>query len=255
MFCEQTARRHGTRNYVGQVWVCACAADGHGCHHSAAAEEEGGKELPSLMMGESGGEMVRGGDLRIVLVSGKRAAGKDYLTDLLHSTLLSTMPPLRVTRCAISDLNKAAYAKEAGVELERLRNDREFKESHRLAMIEYHKQRNQQDPEWCLSQVMAKAIDEEADVLLVSDLRTHEDLVYFQRQAPQLVILRVDACDEARRVRGWSPDARKDTLHTETDLDTYQGWSACVDNSDNSALYTASLAHWVTNTAVPRILH
>ena len=128
-------------------------------------------------------------------------------------------------------------------------------------MVQYHASRNELDPTWCLSQVLKSATDQSADVLLLSDLRTLADLEYFQLQSAA-AFHRGDssnsepysASDDARAARGWQSDDTKDLLPTEVELDSFTGWTMCVDNSDNSELGAGMLNHWVQMTGVPRIL-
>ena len=122
-------------------------------------------------------------------------------------------------------------------------------------MIEYHAHRNQQNPHWCLDEILNTATATSADVLLLSDLRTHADLKYFRQKSDrELTLVRVDASDEAKMMRGWVPDPNKDKMHTEVELDDFNGWTMCVDNSDNTDLGASMLNQWLNMTAVPRIL-
>lgn len=163
---------------------------------------------------------------------------------------------LHVVRAALGSINKRCYAAEHDVDLARLENDRAFKETHRMKMVQYHTERNKHDPQWCLSEVLKAATDVSADVLVLSDLRTRADLAFFEAhdEARNLVSVRITASDEARMERGWVPDMAKDQLHTEIELDGLQGWTACVDNSDHSEMGAKVLETWLQNTLVPRIL-
>merc|ERR1719416_254662 len=124
-------------------------------------------------------------------------------------------------------------------------------------MVEHHRRRNAEDPDWCLKEIWREAEESQADVLLITDFRTRADLRFFAARcrAPAggaLACLRIEASSEARSERGWTPDIRKDTLYTETELDDFRGWTA---GFDNSAAGTSGLAaEWVEHTAVPRIL-
>lgn len=133
--------------------------------------------------------------------------------------------------------------------------DREFKESHRIEMVQHHKARNAEDPEWCLKEVWRDADEACADVLLLTDFRTQEDYQWFLEKCGgrgNLVLLRIEADSEARLKRGWRPDPAKDLLYSETDLDNFLGWDACFDNSSNGA--GELVAEWISRTVVPRVL-
>lgn len=256
-WCPHTAADFGTRDFVGQVWKCECAKDKHGScsKHSSAAWQDYHSDISTCCSTCSEPESVVT-DCRqriCVLVSGKRASGKDYVASILQPALEAK--GLSVQRCAVGAINKKAYAAWVGIDAARLEEDREFKESHRIAMVQHHKARNARDPEWCLKELWRQADEACADVLLLTDFRTHEDYQWFLEKSSsrdKLVLLRIEASNEARLSRGWIPDPAKDMLYSETDLDIFSGWDACFDNSSDGSSEVVS--EWITNTAVPRVL-
>lgn len=248
-WCPFTAERHGTRNHVGQVWYCVCATDMHGavidqqnCWHD---NESYITEMNSPVANSTDSSKI------LVLVSGKRAAGKDFISDRLADAL--TKQGFSVYRTALGNINKQIYAQSAGVDFHRLSTDRAFKELHRIRLIEHHTKRNSQDAEWCVKEVLNKSKD--SDILLLSDLRTIDDLVWFKKQGIPVVILRISAPDKVRMRRGWDPCPVKDALRTETDLDSYTDWTACWDNNnDDEDEGSTLLQEWIEFTVIPRIL-
>lgn len=250
-WCSAAAARYATRDFIGQVWTCQCATDQHGAGCCRGLFRDPAMDhLEQLALPSSD----RSCSSRVcVLVSGKRASGKDHVASALQSALESE--GLAVTRRAAGSINKRAYAAEAGVDLERLEADREFKEAHRVALVRHHQSRNREDPNWCLEEVWAEAVAAGAGVLLMPDFRSLSDLRWFEQRcggATGLVLLRIGASDDARRARGWQPDAAKDGLYSETDLDSFEGWDACFDNTADSS--AGLVEEWVRHTAVPRIL-
>lgn len=189
--------------------------------------------------------------LLYILVSGKRASGKDYITNLICESLIAK--GISVHRTALGHINKRSYAASIGIDAIRLKNDREFKESHRIAMIAHHTARNAQDPEWCLKEVKSNAQQANTEVLLLSDIRTLQDLHWFKQQPGEVVLLRITASDETRKSRGWIPCQKKDSLHTETELDRFFNWTACWDNSDLSTESNQLLHEWIEDTVIPKI--
>ena len=248
-WCPFTAAKHGTRNHVGEVWYCACANDQHGAsienekycwHNNTDLEKERVPQKPTQKT------MPK----ILVLVSGKRAVGKDHISDLLRDCLLGK--DLSVYRAALGNFNKRLYAEYARIDYARLLTDREFKESHRIAMVRHHTEKNAIDPYWCVREVLRKAKD--SDVMIISDLRTYVDLKWFQKQNIPVVLLRIDANDDARERRGWDPCPVKDALNTEIDLDDFLDWTASFDNSVDSDEGNNILEHWIEYTVLPRIL-
>lgn len=265
-WCPETAIKYGTRNHVGEVWLCDCADDGHGSAiHSCKKHyfpdgyisQEGVGEEKKEVCSDSPVEAINDFQDRdvllsiYILVSGKRASGKDYITNLLYDYLIAK--GISVHRTALGHINKRSYAASIGIDAMRLENDREFKESHRLAMIAHHTARNVLDPEWCLKEVKSNAQQANAEVLLLSDIRTLQDLNWFKQQPGEVVMLRITASDEARKSRGWNYCPQKDSLHTETELDSFLDWTACWDNSDCSTESAQLLHEWIEYTVIPRI--
>ena len=262
-WCPETAIKYGTRNYVGEVWLCDCAKDGHGSEipnseaYSSPKEdlsEENSDQEEEKVNPTSRAEALNDlpeEDLQpliYILVSGKRASGKDYITNLLYEALIAQ--DISVHRAALGRINKRSYAESVGIDAIRLENDREFKESHRLAMVAHHAARNAEDPEWCLRIVKDNAKQANAKVLLLSDLRTLQDLAWFKQQPGEVVLLRITASDEARKLRGWEPCLKKDSLHTEIELDSFFDWTACWDNSDSSQEGNQLLHEWIEKTSI-----
>ena len=254
-WCPFTALKHGTRNHIGEVWYCACASDMHGatldqettsqaCWHidddiNTSSKQAYNKEPTA---DESSTKLI-------VLISGKRAVGKDFIANVINSALIDH--GFTVHRTALGNINKKLYAESAGIDVNRLMNDREFKESHRVAMVQHHTNRNQVDPEWCLKQAVNQA--KKSDVLLLSDIRTLADLQWFKNQNTALVSLRVNANEVMRKQFGWDPCPIKDNLHTETELDTYHNWTSYWDNNDVTKVGGKLLNEWVELTVMPRI--
>jgi len=262
-WCPQTAAEFGTRDFTGQVWTCMCAKDQHGsaCSMHAGIAWHSDRKDPSASLtcstcsgfSDTGSYLADPKQRICVLISGKRACGKDYVASALELALQAN--GFRVARCAVGSINKQAYAAKLGIDAAMLEADREFKEAHRVAMVEHHEARNAEDPEWCLKEVWQQADDASADVLLLTDFRTRQDHQWFLEKIGaegHLVPLRIEASDAARSKRGWQSDLVKDGLYSEIDLDAFMGWSACLDNSSDGSL--GLVDEWITHTVMPRIL-
>ena len=252
MWSQEVADQSGTRSYAGEVWKCGCGEDFCGMNRAEPPTTKkllvrNGERLEFFKAG--GKKIAKDSSLGIIAVNGKRASGKDYLTDRLQKTLENR--GYKVYRASSGAINKRIYATQTGIDLSRLETDREFKEQHRLEMIAHHQKRSQENPAWALQQILEDALARDADVLLLSDLRTRQDLRWLQRQSDDAVFIRVDATDAARKERGWKPDLQKDSLSTETELDDYTGWMTRFDNSDNSS--DSLIEDWIQLTILPRL--
>ncbi len=109
---------------------------------------------------------------------------------------------------------------------------------------------DKQDPDWAIKLVKKDAEENNANMLIVSDLRLEKDVLRLKELYPNLQVLRIDASEEARLARGFIPDEEKDTLITETDLDDYDGFDARFDNSGLLEV----IDEWLIGTVLPRCL-
>ncbi|XP_075934483.1 phosphomevalonate kinase isoform X1 [Anarhichas minor] len=143
---------------------------------------------------------------RLVLVfSGKRKSGKDYVTDLIHNRLGSDV-------CCVLRLSgplKQQYAEEHCLDLDQLLGPGLYKERYRADMILWGESRRRQDPGFfCrLATRGARQL-----VWVVSDARRLSDLQWFWSEFPrQTQSVRVQSSEETRKQRGWSFSAGKIT--------------------------------------------
>ena len=217
MWSNEAAERGDTKSYIGEIWHCQCGDDLCGVKKIPAPSD---LSIRTNILSP----------MRVILLSGKRASGKDYIANKIQQSFEKLN--WKVHRTSLGILNKQIYAKKHHIDVNRLEKDRCFKEEHRLAMIRHHTDMDKLNPEWAVESVLQSAEDEKADILLVSDIRRLKDLEWFQKNSPiNPILLRIDADNESRLQRGWDPNPEKDQLPTEVELDEYQAWTSRFDNS------------------------
>ncbi|XP_056143105.1 phosphomevalonate kinase [Lampris incognitus] len=149
----------------------------------------------------------------ILIFSGKRKSGKDYLTDFLHKRLGPDV-------CCILRLSaplKRQYAQEHGLDLDQLLGTGRYKEKYRADMIEWGERRRMQDPGF-FCRLAAEGARQ--PVWIVSDARRLSDLQWFWRRYPKKTrCVRVQASEQTRRDRGWVFTAGVDDAESECGLD------------------------------------
>uniref|UniRef100_A0A3Q3WPE2 Phosphomevalonate kinase n=1 Tax=Mola mola TaxID=94237 RepID=A0A3Q3WPE2_MOLML len=158
---------------------------------------------------------ARASEPRLVLVfSGKRKSGKDYVTDLIHERLGPEV-------CCVLRLSgplKQQYAQEHALDLDQLLGPGPYKERYRADMIRWGESRRRQDPGFfcCLATRGARQ-----PVWVVSDARRSSDLQWFRSEFPrQTQTVRVRSSENTRRQRGWSFTAGVDDAESECGLDS-----------------------------------
>ncbi|XP_040188745.1 phosphomevalonate kinase [Rana temporaria] len=169
---------------------------------------------------------------RLVLVfSGKRKSGKDFITDRLQESLSGDT-------CAILRLSgplKKQFAQERGLDFQRLLDASEYKETYRAAMIRWGEEKRNSDPGF-FCRLIVEGVTQ--PVWIISDARRRSDVDWFlssYRDVTQTV--RVEASPETRRARGWEFTPEVDEAESECGLDTGVTFDWIISNDgDQSAL-------------------
>ncbi|XP_018534264.1 phosphomevalonate kinase [Lates calcarifer] len=149
----------------------------------------------------------------VLVFSGKRKSGKDYVTDLIQDRL---GPGL----CCVLRLSgplKQQYAQEHGLDLDQLLGPGQYKERYRTDMIRWGETRRHRDPGFFCRLATRGA---RQPVWVVSDARRKSDLEWFWSEFPrQTRSVRVESSEETRKQRGWSFTAGVDDAESECGLD------------------------------------
>ncbi|KAL3980085.1 glutamate receptor, ionotropic kainate 2 [Sarotherodon galilaeus] len=150
----------------------------------------------------------------VLVFSGKRKSGKDYVTELIQKRLGSDV-------CCILRLSgplKEQYAQEHGLDLDQLMGPGPYKEQYRADMIRWGESRRRQDPGFFCRLASRGA---HQPVWVVSDARRLSDLQWFQAEFPQQTrSVRVQSSENTRSQRGWSFTAGVDDAESECGLDS-----------------------------------
>ncbi|XP_051849883.1 phosphomevalonate kinase isoform X2 [Antechinus flavipes] len=167
----------------------------------------------------------RDGSPRLVLLfSGKRKSGKDFLTDELRSRLGADV-------CAVLRLSgplKEQYAQEHGLDFQRLLDASSYKEAFREDMIRWGEEKRKRDPGFFCRKIVEGVPQ---PVWLVSDARRVSDIEWFQSSFGDVTqLVRVVASEESRRQRGWVFTAGVDDAESECGLDHYGAFDWVIEN-------------------------
>jgi len=173
----------------------------------------------------------------IVLMSGKRKCGKDYLANRLCASLNTTRHTAVIVH--LSAPIKRAYASEHHLDYELLMSDGEYKEHHRAAMVDWSERVRANDADYfCRLAVPSSPSDNHPTrtVLSVADYRRPSDLAYFTRHftTSHIFRLRIHATDVVRRERGFVYTIGIDDCATECALDDYTDWHMTFENSSSN---------------------
>nr|XP_015805391.2 phosphomevalonate kinase [Nothobranchius furzeri] len=150
----------------------------------------------------------------VLVFSGKRKSGKDYVTQLIQDRLGSEV-------CCILRLSgplKQQYAQEHGLDLNLLLGPGPYKERYRADMIHWGESCRNKDPGFFCHLATRGARE---PVWVVSDARRLSDLRWFQSKFPhQTKSIRVQCSDTTRSQRGWDFTPGVDDAESECGLDS-----------------------------------
>lgn len=165
-----------------------------------------------------------GGPRLVLLFSGKRKSGKDFVTEALQSRLGADI-------CAILRLSsplKEQYAQEHGLNFQRLLDASTYKEAYRRGMILWGEEKRQADPGFFCRKVVEGVSQ---PVWLVSDTRRMSDIQWFREvYGPVTQTVRVVASEQSRQQRGWVFTSGVDDAESECGLDDFGDFDWVVEN-------------------------
>jgi len=151
----------------------------------------------------------------ILLFSGKRKSGKDFVTDRLQEHIGPRSVILR-----LSGPLKECYAKEHGLDFEKMLSASDYKERYRLDMINWSTAIRNEDYTYFCKAAEDKYEAAKYPVWIVSDCRRGTDVKYFkEKYSGRVKTVRITASDEARGTRGWKYTEGIDDMETECGLD------------------------------------
>ncbi|XP_075704554.1 phosphomevalonate kinase-like [Rhinoderma darwinii] len=150
----------------------------------------------------------------ILMFSGKRKSGKDYITERLRDSLGEDT-------CAILRLSgplKQQFARERGLDFERLLDASDYKEMYRADMICWGEEKRSLDPGFFCRLIVEGVMQ---PVWIISDSRRRSDVDWFLAAFGDVTqTVRVVASQETRRCRGWIYTPEVDDAESECGLDT-----------------------------------
>ncbi|KAM6234297.1 LOW QUALITY PROTEIN: phosphomevalonate kinase [Porphyrio hochstetteri] len=149
----------------------------------------------------------------VLLLSGKRKSGKDFVAEELRSRLGPDV-------CAVLRLSaplKELYAQEHGLDFQQLLGASAYKELYRRDMIRWGEERRRADP-GCFCRAALEGAAQ--PVWVVSDTRRLSDVEWFRGAYGDVVrTVRVVASEETRKRRNWVFVAGVDDAESECGLD------------------------------------
>ncbi|XP_020289757.1 probable phosphomevalonate kinase [Pseudomyrmex gracilis] len=184
---------------------------------------------------ETSGDMTSTSGLtkpdRVLLFSGKRKSGKDYITDILYKRL----GPQKSAILRLSGPIKTHWAKYLNLDIDQLLGHGEYKEKYRLEMVKWGEDMRKKDYGYFCRAAIDMYNAREKAVWIVSDARRKTDIKWFKENfGDACKTIRIVCPDEIRKKRGWVYIPGIDDSETECDLDDVTVWDILINNDDNN---------------------
>lgn len=177
----------------------------------------------------------------ILILSGKRKSGKDFIENLLLDKFSNKILSFR-----ISGPIKKEFARQFELDYEQLLSDSSYKENYRRMMVHWSEKVRKHDAHYFLRLSILDAFEErkkkmgarfDCPIWLLNDARRPTDLHYFLADSSevnldncQIITIRVVANNQVRSSRGWTYKAGIDDQTTECGLDNYDDWNYKIYN-------------------------
>lgn len=175
----------------------------------------------------------------VLLISGKRKSGKDFCVSLLEKRLNGFV----VLRIAAP--MKRQYAKERGLDFDKLSDSSPYKERYRKDMIQWSQRLRASDPCFPLRLAIDELMAREKSVWILSDARRLTDIHFFKASEEfknsKIITIRICASAESRAKRGWVFTEGIDDIDSECGLDSYQEWDHLITNDGSEEDFVKQL--------------
>ncbi|XP_032687573.1 phosphomevalonate kinase isoform X2 [Odontomachus brunneus] len=182
--------------------------------------------LPSTVIGNSSTKPKR-----ILLFSGKRKSGKDYITEILHKRLGLQ----KSTIIRLSGPIKTHWAKSLNLDLDQLLGNGAYKEEYRIKMCEWGENMRAKDNGYFCRAAIDMYDVRDKSVWIVSDVRRKTDIQWFIENYGDICkTIRIVCSEEVRQKRGWVYTLGIDDAETECDLDDVNTWDVLLENNNDN---------------------
>ncbi|CAH0381198.1 unnamed protein product [Bemisia tabaci] len=183
----------------------------------------------------------------VVLFSGKRKSGKDFVAERVfnrlgaeHAVIIRLSAPI-----------KSHWAEKEGLSLAELMGTSEYKETYRKNMIKWGEEKRLEDPGYFCQAAIKMTNANLKPVWIISDARRMTDLEWFQSHyGNSLLTVRIRADIDVRKKRGWIFTQGVDDAETECGLDSVNSWNVIIDNNHSEDYLEEKIdeiLNWVKN--------
>ena len=189
----------------------------------------------------------------IIVISGKRKSGKDYIAD-------NIVKNFGIDKCIIIRLAvpiKSHFAKKYGLDFQKMLTASSYKEEIRQEMVEWGEEQRKLNLHVFCKMITDEAVESNKPIWIVSDCRRISDIEYFKKFALDenmcVKFVRVNSDISTRGHRGWEYTKGIDDAATECQLDAYSNWDVVMRNSAGDDL-DFDIRNFCEGLCIPNLL-
>uniref|UniRef100_A0A915KB22 Phosphomevalonate kinase n=1 Tax=Romanomermis culicivorax TaxID=13658 RepID=A0A915KB22_ROMCU len=184
----------------------------------------------------------------IILMSGKRKSGKDFVAEKLCRELSGRN--IKVSKIHLSEPLKRQYAALHNLDAENLLTSGEYKENYRREMVIWGENIRRRDPSYFCRAAVDQCCDWViSDVKIVCDCRRPSDIAYFESNFSsknhRVLKLRIESDKKTRTSRGWTFTPEIDDSATEISLDNGVSWDFILNNNNSNEDFGLEYANFL----------
>jgi len=171
--------------------------------------------------------------LGIFIISGKRHTGKDFLSLRLQSYIINVLRK----NCRFlsgSKVLKEEFCRDNALDIEKMLNDRSYKEEHRAKMTQYYYDvLSKKGIDFCNQQLIEQMLSVSEPTYFILDIRYKFEIDCYVKYGLEdlMTKIRINVVDEIKQKRGWVYNPTVDNDASEIELDGYDKWDYVFDNS------------------------
>lgn len=167
----------------------------------------------------------------VLLFSGKRKSGKDFITNILHERI----DPGKSVIIKLSGPIKSHWSKSLNLDIDQLLGDGQYKEKYRLEMAKWGENVRRKDYGYFCRAAIDMYNAHDKPIWIISDVRRKTDIQWFtEKFGDACKMIRVTSNDLIRKQRGWVFTAGIDDSETECDLDGINKWDLEIQNNGDN---------------------
>ncbi|KAJ8686808.1 hypothetical protein QAD02_022602 [Eretmocerus hayati] len=168
---------------------------------------------------------------KILIFSGKRKSGKDFITDQLFQRLGENQSVI----IKLSGPIKSHWSKLKNLDADQLFSDGEYKEKYRLEMAKWGEEVRNKDHGYFCRAAITMYDAHKKSIWIISDARRKTDIRWFKENYENKCrTIRISTSEDTRKKRGWIFTKGIDDSETECDLDDFHDWDLEIENDNDT---------------------